>query len=446
MNMSPYRKQGGAILVMFTIGLFSLIAVAALALDGGHLLLNKGRLQNAVDAAALNAAKELQDGASLYEAREAATTLLLQNLQYQENGELNSSIDLSAPDFNSTQVAPNLFIEFSEWPDPFSPILVEGSEYVRVRVENVGLTNFLAQIMNFDKAVRASAVAGRSTDIECLNKAVPMMVCAINEDKEDNFGFSPGAIHVMKIGSNTDSPIGPGNFQLLRMDGSSGGADIRRALAGEFTLGMCVEEGDNIPTEPGNTVGPVVQGLNTRFGTDTGGGNLDEYLRDFDTCQGERIQVDDEGNILVQLDEFGNPVLDVNGHTIPVDNSGNVLSYYTHAEYSPASPALPPSSCPAGFSGDILPDTSTVATSGRREFPIVIGVCDGNTNGANTIQALGTGCFFMTQDVSQQGSEAHVIGEFVSVCSGSGSASLDPTFTSKVSTVVLYRDPDSPDS
>ncbi|ABV36979.1 conserved hypothetical protein [Shewanella sediminis HAW-EB3] len=446
MNIRPYRKQGGAILVMFTIGLFSLIAVAALALDGGHLLLNKGRLQNAVDASALYAAKELQDGASLYEAREAATTLLLQNLQYQENGELNSSIDLSAPDYNSTQVAANLFIEFSEWPDPFSPILVEGSEYVRIRIENVGLTNFLAQIMNFDKSVRASAIAGRSTDIECLNKAVPMMVCALNEDEDDDFGFSPGTVHIMKIGSNADSPIGPGNFQLLRLDGNSGGADIRRALAGDFTLGLCVEDGDEIPTEPGNTVGPVVQGLNTRFGTDKGGGNISEFKRDFDACQGDRVLVNDDGDIVVQLDEAGDPVLDADGHTIPVDSAGAIIDYYTHAEYSPASPLLPPTSCPTGFSGDILSKPSSIASTGRREFPIVIGICDGVTNGANTITTLGTGCFFLTQEVSQKGNEAHVIGEFLSVCSGSGSASLDPTYESKVSTVVLYRDPDSPDS
>ncbi len=58
-------RQTGAILVMFTIGLFSLLVVAALALDGGHLLLNKGRLQNAVDASALYAAKVVQDGGTL---------------------------------------------------------------------------------------------------------------------------------------------------------------------------------------------------------------------------------------------------------------------------------------------------------------------------------------------------------------------------------------------
>ena len=33
-----YQQQKGNILVMFTIGLFVLIGMSALALDGGHLL------------------------------------------------------------------------------------------------------------------------------------------------------------------------------------------------------------------------------------------------------------------------------------------------------------------------------------------------------------------------------------------------------------------------
>ena len=52
------NKQHGNILVVFTVALFALIGMASLALDGGHLLLNKGKLQNLVDAAALHAATE----------------------------------------------------------------------------------------------------------------------------------------------------------------------------------------------------------------------------------------------------------------------------------------------------------------------------------------------------------------------------------------------------
>ena len=72
-------------------------------------------------------------------------------------------------------------------------------------------------------------------------------------------------ITVLKGSSQSGSqagPIGPGNFQLARLGGS--GADVvRENLAGGFE--GCASVGDDIPTQPGNAVGPVAQGLNTRL-------------------------------------------------------------------------------------------------------------------------------------------------------------------------------------
>ncbi len=53
------QSQQGVILPLLAIGMVFLIAMAGLALDGGHMMLNKTRLQNTVDAAALTAAKHL---------------------------------------------------------------------------------------------------------------------------------------------------------------------------------------------------------------------------------------------------------------------------------------------------------------------------------------------------------------------------------------------------
>ncbi len=412
---------------MFTVGLFALLAVAALALDSGHMLLNKGRLQNIVDASALSAAKTLQDGGSLYDARQSAVALIQQNLNHNENGELDDAIDLSTIDYNLTQVTAQIKIEFSALPDPFTPILVEGSEYVRVSLEDIDLNNILAQILNFDKQVRASAVAGRSTDIECNHRLVPMMVCGVYAepnypqliDASQPFGLPTSELYVMKIGSKQNSPIGPGNFQLLRLDGGSGSSDLRKALAGEYSPNSCVEAGSSVPTEPGNSVGPVAQGLNTRFGNwGSAGMNSDDHPRDLNTCQGEEVKVDNDGDI------------------IPPSAPD---APYRHSEYL----AGTTNSC---GTGDIVGLNDPTAAGERRELPVVIGLCDGLSNGANTITALGTGCFFLTQEVKQKGNESYVIGEFISECSGLGNASLDPNYVSNNSTIVLYRDPDSPDS
>ena len=60
--MQPFKlrnSQRGAVIVLVAIGMGALILTAGLALDMGHAFLNKTRLQNTVDAAALAAAKEL---------------------------------------------------------------------------------------------------------------------------------------------------------------------------------------------------------------------------------------------------------------------------------------------------------------------------------------------------------------------------------------------------
>ena len=53
------KRQGGAVIVLVVVGLVALLAMAGLAIDMGHLGHNKARLQSTVDAAALAAAKVL---------------------------------------------------------------------------------------------------------------------------------------------------------------------------------------------------------------------------------------------------------------------------------------------------------------------------------------------------------------------------------------------------
>ena len=59
MLSSTPRRQRGIILVLFAIAMVVMLGMAGMALDGAHGMLNKTRLQNTVDAAALSAAKTL---------------------------------------------------------------------------------------------------------------------------------------------------------------------------------------------------------------------------------------------------------------------------------------------------------------------------------------------------------------------------------------------------
>ncbi|MEZ9955466.1 pilus assembly protein TadG-related protein, partial [Vibrio splendidus] len=50
------KKQQGLVVIMITAALLVFLAVSALAVDINHMVVNKTRLQNAVDSAALAAA------------------------------------------------------------------------------------------------------------------------------------------------------------------------------------------------------------------------------------------------------------------------------------------------------------------------------------------------------------------------------------------------------
>ncbi|GGO65090.1 Tad domain-containing protein [Bowmanella pacifica] len=411
-------KQQGNILVLVAIGLAAMLSIAALALDSGHLLLNKSRLQSLVDSAALHGAKELDLGMSHNQTREAVLAVLQNNLQHQDMQELADALQLAGADNGSEQMTSQLEVSFSMRADPFVATSDPAARYVKVTLEDIPLQNFLAQLLNLNKNVAANALAGPSTALdECFDNLVPMVVCGI--PGQPDYGLPLNQLYLMKMGSTTGSPIGPGNFQLIRLGDNSGGSDIRDAMAGMDYLGeACYSHGgddSHIPTEPGNTTGPVAQGLNTRLGQWSG--PVDEYNapRDFNVCQGEKINLTNEG----QLEEGAE------------DKAYRYANYQTDL------------SCGA-YNGDII--EAEPAKAQRRILQVMIGDCTGETHGSSNIDYLGAGCFFLTQEVANKGNESYVIGEFIESCASTGTPSGDASDGIGPYTIVLYHVPGSTDS
>ncbi|MFP5305808.1 MAG: TadE/TadG family type IV pilus assembly protein, partial [Gammaproteobacteria bacterium] len=77
---SLHRRQSGIALILVTIGALALLGMAGLALDMGMAYIAKSRLQNAVDAAALDGAKVLNDTGSVSAATTAALATFSTNL------------------------------------------------------------------------------------------------------------------------------------------------------------------------------------------------------------------------------------------------------------------------------------------------------------------------------------------------------------------------------
>ena len=221
--------QRGIVVVVVAISLFAIISVSALALDVSHAMVNKTRLQNAVDAAALSAAKALDQSGSTDQARDAATAVFQNNAEGSGNRELGEFFGGGG----------TLRIEFSNTLYPFSSGTTP-AQYVRVAVDSFPLETWIAGAIGItEKSVAATAVSGPSPPFgagdEVCNLA-PVMVCGDPTDPPDtHFGYVLDAVQVLKTSTtNGEWDVGPGNFQLIRLDGGQGGADVREGLAGGY--------------------------------------------------------------------------------------------------------------------------------------------------------------------------------------------------------------------
>lgn len=417
------KRQQGIVVVITTIALLALLSMAALALEGAHVLLNKSRLQNAVDAAALSAAKTYDQTRNAADSTTAARLTFRQNLQQAGSSELTSvdTLDSLVSDagghwriqylssLNPLTVQANPAA-------PTAPIL-----FVRVTLRNVTLNSFLGQIVGLGEFnVAASAVAGPSPALDNnVCNLTPVVVCARAPDVTENsfFGFQPGTIQELKIGSTGETPLGSGNYQLLDLVGG-GGAGVRELMAGAPT--GCYDDGDapNVDTEPGNKVGPVAQGFNTRFGIYQGGVST-TYLPDL-----VRVNPD------VAQTRFG------------YDAYPNPGTPYRYTDY-----LNDLSACQANPGGARC---NPAGVAQRRVITVVMGDCDSEDNGVAQVPVLGFGCFFLPQSVRHQGNDASIWGEFVRGCNNAtgGFSGVPPGSLNNAAPtrIILYKDPESRDA
>jgi hypothetical protein len=196
---------------MVVISLVAMLGIVGLALDGGHSMLNKSRLQNVVDASALDAAYilDLSDGDTDL-ARAEALGMFGNNAG--EDGNLEISNAYSGGNLNVT-------VQFSNTLDPFVPGTAP-AEYVRVIARGLDLPAWFITVMGFnEKRVAASAVAGPSPTLGEVCNLAPMMACGDPTATDGFHGYAPREVTVLKTSSGGgDFPVGPGNFQLVRLD------------------------------------------------------------------------------------------------------------------------------------------------------------------------------------------------------------------------------------
>ncbi|MCO8312030.1 pilus assembly protein TadG-related protein [Pseudomonas mandelii] len=420
------RRQEGSVSVLMVIALAAILMMAGLTLDVGHMLLNKTRLQNAVDAAALSGAKTLSqvEGGSnpASVTRTAALNTLAQNANALGNSELATAM-VGDAGFAVVELASSVYGPFT-YPGPAE------AKYVRVSVPNYGLTGFFwSFVQTFgtsglgNKAVSAIATAGPSPTSPC--DLAPLMVCGdpaqYDPDAGMFWGFQFGDLQVLKSAAGNSSPIGPGNFQLL--DFGSGGSSVRADMAGGGSI--CRNVGQNVQTKPGNTVGPASQGLNTRFGMYQGPVNSSDYPPDLVTTSSNPAITYDDSVSPPQMKYQGQTVTSNNGD---LTAGGNAIQDYNDWRASAAA-------CVAGTGSGCQSN----GVFERRMLKIVVGNCTGQQGGTTSIPVLGFGCYFVVQPMSNGGTEAQIFGQFVKECEGDNVPGPNPTNDSGPQIIQLYK-------
>ncbi|POB66268.1 pilus assembly protein, partial [Vibrio vulnificus] len=366
------HKQQGLVLVLVTVAMLSFVIMAALAIDVTHQVVNRTKLQNAVDAAALAAAMVADATHNTTTATSAAKTTLTS--MHSASG--NSELDIDSATFS---------IDYSNDPLTFPDSSFDdtGDIYVRVSVDDLSLSEFFMQALGMSKEVSASAVAGPSSDINTISNVVPIGVCK-GDETGGIYGYNAGEVYVLKVGDSSLSSMGAGNYHLL--DFGSGADTVREALGGGYD--GTVQIGGSINTQTGVAAGPVGQGANTRLGIYQGGVSSSDYPPDYIT---------DLPDTPATLDSDGNVVYDYAGDL-------------TYAEYKAKTEA-----CIADSSSG---DCESGGQPWRRVLPIPMVDCSGSSGGTTTYTVVEVGCFFLLQTVptNNSGIGQVVFGEFVDSC------------------------------
>lgn len=427
MFTAPPGQQRGAVTVIIVIALLAILMMAALVLDGGHVLLNKTRLQNAVDAAALSGAKTLSQvmgsGNAASTTRAAALFTLNENAKAAGNTELLTAIGGNPGGFAVVELADNVYGPFS-FPGPAN------ATYVRVSVSNYSLAGFFwnfAQSFGSgtlgSKQVTAIATAGPSPTSPC--DLAPLLVCGnpaqYNPEAGMFWGYRFGDLEVLKSAAKNSDPIGPGNFQLL--DFGSGGKEVGELMAGGGSV--CRNVGENVDTKPGNTVGPSVQGLNTRFGDYTGSFKGTDYPPDLVTTYDNPKMKYNDSATPPRVEQQGQPVTSNNGNL-----SAGGTPLFDYNDYAAQSAA-----CVAG--GGTGCQSNGVFE--RRILKIVMGDCSGKNSGASSIPVIGFGCFYVVQPADNSGGDSQIFGQFVKQCEGDGVPGPTPQDDSGPQIIQLYK-------
>ena len=241
------KRERGSILATSAVGMLSILLAVGLAVDISRFYLTKTELQNAADAAALAAVSALNTAPiGITKAADRAVAAM-NNFNFNKTsvsfprGNVTFAKNLDGPYFNEAAAqAQAAKIRFVKVTTSDSPVGV----------------SFAASVLGNSKNLTATATAGLSVPLNEFCNWLPVSVI------DYDVPITAGQTYTFR--ADTSGSISPGNYQILAVAGR-GGADVRVGLAAG--VDECAGPGATyaVDTKPGQTSGPVRQGINTRF-------------------------------------------------------------------------------------------------------------------------------------------------------------------------------------
>lgn len=328
------RNARGQVLVIYTIALVALLGAVALCTDVAVLYFNWGQLQKAADAAAVAGAHYLPD-----ETQATATAK-----QYAAmNGVPNSqviSVTFAASDTQITvQLQRNVNLIFARVLNFLNaPVTVQAT----AEIQPAGGVQGMLPIGLACTGTDPNQDCGTCNPVTLANASNQVYNCQLK------YGQVSGA---------------PGNWEPLALGGN--GANVyRNSLENGYTGTLFNNGTVPVSTEPGNMMGPTLQGLGDRLGQSnypTGGGSLG----------GADVSppLDSAGNAPIDSRLVVVPMVDFTGaagkSTVPVlsfalgwigsvSSDGTINMYFLKQGQTPESVIPDPTAPPTGLQGVAL--------------------------------------------------------------------------------------------
>ena len=256
-----WRSERGSVTIMTAILLIGLVLVLGLSIDVSRIYMVRSGLQNAADAAALAAARELNsESGGLTDAVTQAQAVALEANKYGLNRQ-----GVTAPDVTISKVEFAADINGTWYADASAAKDVASTiRFVRVTTQAASVSVLLAaSALGATHIEQRTAVAGASVGLNSLCGFFPVMVAL------DNVDPATGALFNLKFTQGTGSNLTllDQQYAVIQVTGN-GSNDLGQNAAGGIPGNFCFRIGDSVgATSSNQNNGPdrLTSGLNTRF-------------------------------------------------------------------------------------------------------------------------------------------------------------------------------------